>query len=292
MPASDTPAAVIIAFQVSPLAPTIADDHLPDHVAAEHRGEVEEVVAARESLQRRTPPCRRPAPAPARCRSSAGSRTAQTASTATRSSGCVGTGRGGTGRTRRRARRRMPPAGCPSARAPAGTCRVPTTRRWPGTPGCTPAPRCRSRGRPAGPARLAGSRCSEKVRLSGVGWKMFAFQRSANDIWPPSIARTPSATHAMIHMLSSESPRSAGTSRPRPAAIGHVITTVSGDVGRGGGGGLGAAALHGDHGAPGPGRRRPGGWAVTPRRTRGRSRPRRRRSAPSSGGEARNTTRK
>ena len=36
-----------------------------------------------------------------------------------------------------------------------------------------------------------------------------------------------SDTHAMIHMLSSESPRSAGTSRATPRAIGHVITTVS-----------------------------------------------------------------
>ena len=48
------------------------------------------------------------------------------------------------------------------------------------------------------------------------------------------MARTPSPTHAMIHMLSSESPRSAGTSRPRPSAIGHVIRSYADVGGRGG----------------------------------------------------------
>ncbi len=56
---------------------------------------------------------------------------------------------------------------------------------------------------------------------------MLAFHRSPNDMAPCAMATAPSATHAMIHMLSSESPRSAGMSWLRPRAIGHVITTVS-----------------------------------------------------------------
>src|SRR5262245_8779630 len=55
---------------------------------------------------------------------------------------------------------------------------------------------------------------------------MFAFQNASNDIAPDAMATNASASHAMIHMLSSESPRSAGMSRPRPSAIGHVMTTV------------------------------------------------------------------
>ncbi len=76
------------------------------------------------------------------------------------------------------------------------------------------------------PCRACGTRCSEKVSAALDGWKMLAFHRSANDMVPCSMAMAPSVTQAMIHMLSSESPRSAGTSRARPRAIGQVITTV------------------------------------------------------------------
>ena len=55
---------------------------------------------------------------------------------------------------------------------------------------------------------------------------MLPFQNSANDIVPDAMATNASASQAMIHMFSSESPRSAGMSRPSPLAIGHVISTV------------------------------------------------------------------
>jgi hypothetical protein len=41
------------------------------------------------------------------------------------------------------------------------------------------------------------------------------------------MATRASLSHAMIHMLSSASPRSAGTSRLMPRAMGHVIAMVS-----------------------------------------------------------------
>src|SRR5687768_499225 len=55
---------------------------------------------------------------------------------------------------------------------------------------------------------------------------MLAFQKSTGAICPVSSRGRFSAPQPMIHMLSSESPRSPGTSRAMPAASGHVIATV------------------------------------------------------------------
>ena len=55
---------------------------------------------------------------------------------------------------------------------------------------------------------------------------MLPFQNCANVIVPDAMATNASASQAMIHMFSSASPRSAGTSCASPRAIGHVITTV------------------------------------------------------------------
>src|SRR5687767_2930017 len=56
---------------------------------------------------------------------------------------------------------------------------------------------------------------------------MLAFQNSLQLIPPVRRRGICSAPQARIHMLSRESPRSPGTSRPRPSTSGHVRTTDS-----------------------------------------------------------------
>ena len=69
--------------------------------------------------------------------------------------------------------------------------------------------------------------CSESARLYGSGWKMLPFQNADQEIAPVRSRGACSAPQARIHMLSSESPRSPGTSRPRPSTSGHVKTSAS-----------------------------------------------------------------